>query len=80
MLLERMCCMNSVSDVWKKVIEILSKSLTPVAVSTWFDDCRAIEIKDNRLVLCTPSIFKKKCYRGALPRSDKVRAERYVLL
>jgi chromosomal replication initiator protein len=51
--------MNSVSDVWKRVLEILKGSLTPVAISTWFDDCRPVELTDNRIVIYTPSDFRK---------------------
>lgn len=56
--------MNSVSDVWKRVLDILGTSLTSVAITTWFDDCQAIELKDNRLVLYTPSNFKKEIIEG----------------
>lgn len=51
--------MNSVTDVWNRVLDILSSNLTPVAITTWFDDCRAIEIVDNRLVLYVPTSFRK---------------------
>ncbi len=51
--------MNSVADVWSRVLEILQNDLTSVAINTWFDDCRAVEIKDNSLVLHVPSDFKR---------------------
>jgi len=51
--------MNSAADVWSKVQNILSADLTETAITTWFDDCRAVEITDNRLFLHTPSEFKK---------------------
>jgi len=51
--------MNSATDVWNKVLQILSTDLTETAITTWFDDCRAVEINDNRLFLHTPSDFKK---------------------
>ena len=28
--------MNSLNDIWDKVIEILSNQLTPTAINTWF--------------------------------------------
>ena len=51
--------MNSAADVWAKVLKILSEDLTETAISTWFDDCRAVELSENRLFLHTPSVFKK---------------------
>lgn len=41
------------------MLEILGEKLTPVAISTWFKDCRALDLMDNRLVLYVPSNFKK---------------------
>ena len=58
-LVEGIINMNSATDVWGKVLKILSKNLTETAISTWFDDCRAIEMSDNRLILHSPSVFKK---------------------
>ena len=56
--------MNSAVDVWNSVLKILSKDLTKTAISTWFDDCRAIELTDSRLFLHTPSVFKKSIIEG----------------
>ena len=51
--------MNSVADVWKKVLKILSEELTETAIITWFEDCSAVELSDGRLFLHTPSVYKK---------------------
>ena len=51
--------MNSSVDIWNCVLKILSADLTTTAISTWFDDCRAVEFSNNRLFLHTPSAFKK---------------------
>ena len=51
--------MNSAADVWNSVLKILRKDLTDVAITTWFDDCHAVEFSDNRLFIHTPSDFKK---------------------
>ena len=51
--------MNSTADVWSRILNILSNDLTSTAISTWFDDCRAVELSDGRLYLHTPSVFKK---------------------
>ena len=51
--------MNSLNDIWKSVMEMLSGELTQTAVNTWFADCTPIEIGDNILVLHTVSDFKR---------------------
>jgi len=56
--------MNSATDVWGRVLNILSADLTETAISTWFDDCRAVEITDTRLFIHTPSVFKKNVIEG----------------
>ena len=63
--------MNSAADVWSKVIKILSSELTSTAITTWFDDCKAIDVSDNRLVLYTPSNFKKDVIEGRFMGSLK---------
>jgi len=52
--------MNSATDVWSKVRDILKNDLTETAISTWFDDCSAVELKGNSLFLHTPSTYKKE--------------------
>ena len=56
--------MNSSADVWSKVLKILGNELTATALTTWFDDCRAVEVSDSKLVLYTPSGFKKDVIEG----------------
>ncbi len=51
--------MNSINDIWDEIIKILSKELTPTAITTWFSDCEAVEIEDCRLVLHTSNDFKR---------------------
>lgn len=63
--------MNSAADVWSKVLKILSAELTSTAITTWFDDCRAVDIGDNRLVIHTPSNFKKDVIEGRFIGSVK---------
>ena len=50
--------MNSVADVWKSVLDIMKKDLTPVAISTWFGDCEPVELTDKKLVVYSPSEFR----------------------
>jgi len=56
--------MNSAEDVWSKVQDILRTDLTETAISTWFDDCSAVELTGNRLFIHTPSGYKKEVIEG----------------
>ncbi|MBO5556317.1 MAG: chromosomal replication initiator protein DnaA [Oscillospiraceae bacterium] len=51
--------MNSINDVWEEVKKILSKELTPTAMTTWIDVCEPVEMEDSRLVLHTEKEFKR---------------------
>jgi len=51
--------MNSLNDIWEEVLRVLSRQLTPTAIKTWFDDCTPVDIRDNKLILHTPSEFKR---------------------
>jgi len=51
--------MNSLNDIWDKIIEILSQKLTATAINTWFSDCTPVDIEDARLVIHTTSDFKR---------------------
>ena len=50
--------MNSVSDVWKSVLDIMGEQLTPIAISTWFGECQPVELTDNKLIVYSPSEFR----------------------
>jgi len=52
--------MNSAIDIWDKILGLLRKDLTQVAISTWFEDCKAVEFSGNRLFIHTPSAYNKK--------------------
>ena len=51
--------MNSINDIWNEILKILSKQLTPTAITTWFSDCSPVEIDDCRLVIHTTNSFKR---------------------
>ena len=51
--------MNSVNDIWNNLMSILSTELTSTSINTWFSDCKPIEITDTRLVIYTPTEFKR---------------------
>ena len=56
--------MNSLNDIWAQVMAILSQSLTPTAINTWFSDCEPVELVDSTLVLHSPSVFKRDIIVG----------------
>ena len=51
--------MNSAADIWASVVTLLEQELTPTAVSTWFGDTEAIDLVEDKLVLCVPTPFKR---------------------
>jgi chromosomal replication initiator protein len=52
--------MNSLNDIWSEIIKILSEELSPTTINTWFLDCTPVELDDCKLVLHTPSEFKRE--------------------
>lgn len=52
--------MNTATEVWTKVLNIMSKSLSDIAMTTWFDDCRCVDITDNKIILYSPVGFKRE--------------------
>jgi len=67
--------MNSATEVWKRVLDILRGELTSTAIDTWFNDTEAVDISENRLILCCPSDFKKVVIEGRFlqPIEDALR-------
>ena len=51
--------MYSSAYVWAKVLGLLESRLTPTVVSTWFDDAEVVELTGEKLVLYTPSAYRK---------------------
>ncbi|MCL2366466.1 MAG: chromosomal replication initiator protein DnaA [Oscillospiraceae bacterium] len=52
--------MNSAADIWNEVLKMMRNDLTETAISTWFEDCCAIELQNNRFFIHQPSEFKKQ--------------------
>ncbi|NCB52470.1 MAG: chromosomal replication initiator protein DnaA [Clostridia bacterium] len=52
--------MNSASYIWSRVLGILGDTITPTAMQTWFNDCRAVALQEDRLVISAPSDTVKK--------------------
>ena len=51
--------MYSSTYIWAKVLGHMEQQLTPAVVSTWFDDTEVLELTDQKLVLFSPSTFRK---------------------
>ena len=52
--------MNSLNDIWNSVLDSLGEGLTATSRSTWFGDCTPVELINNRLVVHTPTEFKRE--------------------
>lgn len=52
--------MYSSAYVWGKILGYLESRLTAPVVSTWFDDTEVMEFTDSRLVIFSPSPFRKE--------------------
>ena len=64
--------MNSITDVWKSVLDILRQSVTDTAMNTWFEDCEPVELKDGCLTVCVPNDFKRGIIRSRF--ADSIRS------
>ena len=51
--------MDSLEEIWKRILDIIARDITPTAYNTWFADCTAVDIADCKLVLHTNSEFKR---------------------
>ena len=51
--------MNSATELWKRVLALMEGDLTATTLNTWFDDAQAVSLDADKLVLYTPSDFKK---------------------
>ncbi len=52
--------MYSSAYIWAKILGHMESRLTPQVVSTWFDDTEILELSDTKLVLYSPSSFRKE--------------------
>ena len=51
--------MNSLSVVWKTVLDRLKKQLSDTTINTWFDEVTVVTMEDSALVLHCGNVFKK---------------------
>lgn len=68
--------MNSPADVWAKILSLLEADMTATTISTWFDDTIALSLDETKLVLHTPSEFKRNVIeKRYLPAIQKAMRE-----
>lgn len=67
--------MNSAADIWAKVLTLMQADLTSVTINTWFVDATAVELEEDRLILCSPSPMNRdmisKRYTGYIKKALK---------
>ncbi len=56
--------MNSNTDLWNEIKKLLARHMSDTAVSTWFGDCRVLEVQDNLLLLHCPSEYSREIILG----------------
>lgn len=52
--------MDSATNIWTKVLDLMRKDFTEVAIETWFKECRAVKYEDGRLFVHTPVVYNKE--------------------
>lgn len=63
--------MNSLNDIWKAVIDVLSTQFTQTAITTWFSDCVPVDIDGTRMVIQTTTDFKRSILVSRFSESIK---------
>ena len=51
--------MNPAAEVWEKVKALMGAEMTSTTLNTWFDDTEALALEEDRLVLYSPTRFKR---------------------
>jgi chromosomal replication initiator protein len=51
--------MNPAAEVWEKVKTLMGAEMTATTLNTWFDDTQAVTLEESRLVLYSPTRFKR---------------------
>ena len=54
---------NSPADIWAKVLSLMEADMTATAINTWFDDCTAVALEEDRFVIHSPTNFKRDIIR-----------------
>ena len=48
------------TEIWQRLLMLLGRELTDIALDTWFNECRIVELSPGELVLHTPTSFKRE--------------------
>lgn len=51
---------SSAAEIWKRILTLMEEDLTATTLNTWFDETQAVDLTTDRLILYTPSEFKKE--------------------
>ena len=52
--------MYSAAYVWAKILGYLEERLTSTIISAWFDDAEVVELNDEKLILYSPSEYRRE--------------------
>jgi len=55
--------MYATAYIWAKALNYLEQQLSEITVSAWLDDAELVELKDNQLILYSPSEFRQEIIR-----------------
>ena len=67
-----MADINSLNDIWQQILSSLSEELTPTAMKTWFSEVTPVALTGDRLVIHTPTEFKRNIIEQRF--ADKIKA------
>ena len=51
--------MYAAAYIWAKVIGDLERKLSEITVNAWLDDAELVELKDDQLIVYSPSDFRQ---------------------
>ncbi len=51
--------MNSMAEIWEKMVEHMCTQMSPTSVNTWFSECEPLEFENGILVLKCGTDFKR---------------------
>ena len=68
-----MSAVNSLTDIWQQVIDGLAQELTPTAMNTWFSEVTPVALSGDRLVIHTPTDFKRNIIEQRF--ADKIKGK-----
>ena len=60
--------MYSAAFAWGKVIQYMEGQFGPVVITAWLDDAEVVELKDDTLVIFSPSDFRQEQIRRSCQR------------